>query len=424
VNQVKRLPQLNNPLIASRKESTSIAVFWYGVAIFAVANIILQTNNEILNGAACQGIQLASLILMIAGAAGAMRFKFDDKYLETVFIIFMLYQVTVVVRGIKFEYNYLKNVLLDPSFGILPYLTPLAILLPRKLDNLKKPFIILAIFGVLFFIFDAVYIDVLMNPDWFDPVSLQYVEIFVGTLAFPMTFLLITFAFQKKAINIFTIVVALAAIYFLLYRARRGSLFLIGLMLIASALVYLIYTKRTALVIFISSVSALLGTVFLSGMKLPGILTFLMARKDEDTRSGVEQWMYSSMTPRFWIFGKGMDGKYYCPTVINLADNSYDRPIIETGYLQIILKGGIVTLVLMGLIIIPAVYKGLFQSKNILTKGAAMFLIVWMVSLYPTVGNGFSMNYLLVWVSAGLCYSKQIRDTPDMAIKAAFKRLK
>lgn len=134
--------------------------------------------------------------------------------------------------------------------------------------------------------------------------------------------------------------------------------------------------------------------------------------------------MYSSMNTKFWIFGKGIDGKYYCPTVINLADNSYDRPVIETGYLQIILKGGIVSLVLLGLILLPAVYKGLFKSQNILTKGAAMFMVVWMVSLYPTVGNTFSVPYLLLWISAGICYSKQIRSTPDIAIKAYFKRLK
>jgi len=53
-----------------------------------------------------------------------------------------------------------------------------------------------------------------------------------------------------------------------------------------------------------------------------------------------------------------------------------------------------------------------------------MYIIVWMISLYPMVGNGFGMQYILVWLSAGMCYSKQIRDTPDIAIKGYFKRLK
>jgi hypothetical protein len=423
VNQIKRLP-LRDPLVASKKQAASIGMFWYGVGLYTVAGVLLLLGNEYVTGASAQGIQLVSMALMIAGASGLMQFKFDDKYLETVFTIFMLYQVTVIARGIKFEYKYLKNLLLDGGYGLLPYLVPLVILFPVKIAVYKKAFSIMLIYGILFLVFDAVYVDILMNPDWFDPVSLQFVEVLVGILAMPLTYLLITFAFHKKPINLFALLVQLVAIYFLIYRARRGSLFIILLTLMAAALVYLIYTKRTALVVFVSSVSVLLGTVFLSGIKLPGILTFLMARKDEDTRSGVEQWMYSSMTPKFWIFGKGIDGKYYCPTVINLADNSYDRPVIETGYLQIILKGGILSLVLMGLILLPAVYKGLFQSKNILTKGAAMYIIVWIISLYPMVGNGFGMQYILVWLSAGMCYSKQIRDTPDIAIKGYFKRLK
>jgi hypothetical protein len=111
VNQVRRLP-VNNPLIASKRQAASIGMFWYGVALFIVANAILLTNNEIINGAACQGIQLVALLLMVAGSVSIMNFKFDDKYLEKTFIIFMLYQLTVVARGIKFEYSYLKNLLL------------------------------------------------------------------------------------------------------------------------------------------------------------------------------------------------------------------------------------------------------------------------------------------------------------------------
>jgi len=423
VNQAKKI-SLYNPLIAPKKQAVSIGLFWYGFLVYTIANVFLLIGNEYINGAASQGIQLVSLAMMIAGISGLMKWKFDDKYLESIFAIFIAYQLTVVARGIKFEYNYLKNLLLDGGYGILPYLVPLLILLPRNIGTYKKAFTILVIFGVLFLAFSAAYADIIFNPDWLNQDALLFVEVFVGTLAIPCCFLLMTFVYHNKAINLFALIIELSAIYFLLYRARRGSLSIILMLLVAAGLVYLLYTKRTALVIFIGSVAALIGSVLISGIKLPGILTFIMARKDEDTRSGVEQWMYASMNTKFWLIGKGLDGRYYCPTVINLADNTYDRPVIETGYLQIILKGGIISLALMLLILIPAVYKGFAKSNNVLAKGSAMFILIWIVSLYPTVGTGFGMTYIMVWICAGICYSRQLRELPDIAIKTHFKRLK
>jgi hypothetical protein len=123
------------------------------------------------------------------------------------------------------------------------------------------------------------------------------------------------------------------------------------------------------------------------------------------------------MTSRDWITGKGMNGKYYCPIVLDVNDPSGSRTVIETGYLQIILKGGILSLSLLLLILIPAVYFGFFKSKNILSKAAAMFILLWIIYLKPVVGVAFSMHYVLVWISVGICYSKKINNLSDGQIK-------
>jgi hypothetical protein len=191
--------------------------------------------------------------------------------------------------------------------------------------------------------------------------------------------------------------------------------------LAGAGMMYLIYTKKKALVISLSVFLVLFFTIFMSGIKLPGMFSFLMARGDDDTRSGVEQYMKASMTPKDWLIGKGMNGEYYCPIVINVNDPSGNRNVIETGYLQIALNGGLVTLLLFGLILIPAVYKGFFKSNNILSKGAAMLILLWIVSLYPTIGTGFTMHYILVWISVGICYSKKITDMSDSTIKQYLK---
>ena len=129
--------------------------------------------------------------------------------------------------------------------------------------------------------------------------------------------------------------------------------------------------------------------------------------------------MYADMSPTDWVIGKGIKGQYYCPVVenVNDAEGAGYRDNIETGYLQIILKGGIISLALLLLMFVPAVYKGLFKSKNVLSKAAALWIFLWIIYLYPSGGIVFTMNYVLVWIAVGICYSEKIRNLPDSTIK-------
>src|SRR5690606_40977898 len=93
------------------------------------------------------------------------------------------------------------------------------------------------------------------------------------------------------------------------------------------------------------------------------------------------------------------------------------RHVIETGYLQMILKGGIIGVCLFLLITIPAIFLGLFQSKNILSKAAAIWIIMALLNSYPTIITGFTFKYLLVWISIGICYSQTIRSIKEKHIQ-------
>jgi hypothetical protein len=120
------------------------------------------------------------------------------------------------------------------------------------------------------------------------------------------------------------------------------------------------------------------------------------------------------MKPVDWIIGKGINGQYYCPGVeLGQGRVSIFRRGIETDYLTIILKGGIVSLGLMLLIILPAIVKGFFKSKNLLAKASATWIFLYLVSLYPAPVTTFTLNYLIVWISIGLCYSQKFRNLTD-----------
>jgi hypothetical protein len=141
-----------------------------------------------------------------------------------------------------------------------------------------------------------------------------------------------------------------------------------------------------------------------------GMFSFILERAEEDTRTGVELYFYNDMHPIDWAIGRGINGKYYCP---DIEESSDYRILIETGYLQIILKGGIIFLSLYLLMAVPALILGIFYSKNLLSKAAGIWILVALLSLYPATVNTFNLNYLLVWISMGICYSSHIRRMTD-----------
>ena len=205
-------------------------------------------------------------------------------------------------------------------------------------------------------------------------------------------------------------------------RARRGLMFMSANILVFTYIIYnyahktnLFFKFFPLLVVFFVSVYAV--SVF-SEKSRSGAFSLITQRLNEDTRSDVVDYFYLDMSKKDWIAGKGIDGMYWCPTGATV--DGY-RAVIETDYLQIMLKGGMISLGLLFLIAIPAVFLGLFYSKNILSKAAAAWILLWILALFPATVTTFSLNYLLVWISIGICYSKEIRNMPEEKVKEHFQ---
>ncbi|MGC4100572.1 hypothetical protein [Ferruginibacter sp.] len=411
-------------LTLSKKKQKSINLFFWGLLLNCLSYLTAITSNPVFSPPVCQGFQAIALAMVISSSIDLMKFKFDDKYLESIFPIFIFYCVGIIFRDPGMDYNTWKRVLFDPGYGMMGYLVPLVILFPRNLYLYKRVFYMLMIFGALFIVYVIAYYDVVHNPSWTDQLALAYTENFFGVLSFPTGFILLTFVYHKKKVNRYILALFIFTLYLLIFRARRGAMLLSLTTLAATGMMYLIYTKQRGLLIALSVFFAMLSTVSVSNIKLPGMFDFLMSRGDEDTRTGMEVYMKADMNTTEWLFGKGINGKYYCPVLIDPMDLSGKRDIIETGYLQMALKGGYIYLGLYLAILIPALYRGFFKSKNMLAKGAAMHILLSLVYIYPTIVEGFGFFYLILWMSAGICYSKKIRNMSDITIKTYLQRLK
>lgn len=405
---------LEENLGISEKKLIALNIFWWGFIIYTSAYVI-KINPQV-SLKIPELIQLIGSLCFISAGVYLLQFRIKNKYLKVLFSIYYISLITVIFRGIHLNYDSVKTMLIDANYGIVIYLAPLIILFPPKIIFYKKLFDVIVILGIIFLLFSVVFIRELLNRS---EDTQEVIEYFAKFLSVPCGFILLTYKYHSKTRKLLSLSVMLLTLLFAIYKARRGLSLICASSLIGAYFLYLFNTRKTILVIYFSVLLAILGIYKMStiyNIHNNGLLSFIAKRGEEDTRTPVELYYYSDMKQNDWIFGRGINGQYYCPDIGENQLTDY-RSYIETGYLQIILKGGIINLSLYLLILIPALFLGLFNSKNLLTKASAIWILISLISLYPSTVNTFSLNFLLVWISVSICCSKKIRMFSDYELK-------
>ena len=403
----------------SKKQLRNINFFWLGFFIYTTSYAFAQSGH--LNYKVFQGFQSIGLLSIFASAIHLIRIKLPNAYLQNVFIVYCLWLLLIILRGASHDYGSIKKMLFDASYGMMPYFAPLILLFPQNIAFYKKAFRIIILFGIFYIIYDLAFIKDLLNTDHTSIKSTEIAE-YSALLSIPSCFILLTFPYHSSKRIIFSIIVILLTLLFAIIRARRGLIFICASQILFSYFLYLGKSKNRMLNIVAFIIILLTGVYFTKDIHLENrenIFSFLMERGTKDTRTGVEEYFYNDLKPKDWALGKGINGQYFCPDIDENAITGY-RSIIETGYLQIILNGGIVSLALILLIAIPAIFKGLFYSRNTLSKAAGLWILSWVMYLYPTTMQGFTLYYALFWISIGICYSKTVRNIPESKMKLLF----
>lgn len=410
-----------NPAISldsdiSETTGKSLNIFWIGFVIYS-ASFALSTTTTV-SYILCQLFQFFGLILLVPASMKLIHWKFDNSYLKIIYIIYCSWLLTVIFRGFLFDFSSLKFMAFNAEFGLFRYFVPLVLLFPRNIHYYKKMFNAIVFLGVVFILYIIVFRGNLLDLNYTNNNTKFTFEYFAKILSIPAGFIMLTYAYHPLRRKIFIMLVIAVGVGFALYRARRALLFMTISPLFFTYLLYLYKGKKKILIIlfsiFIGAFLIYFGAKVYNENK-SGMFALITERIDENTRSAVEENFYQDMTTLDWIIGKGINGEYYSPG-IDLGDTTGYRGMIETDYLNLILKGGIISLALLLLIAIPAIIKGLFYSKNLLSKAAAFWIIIWLMELYPANVNSFSLNHILVWISIGICYSKEIRNRSEQSV--------
>ncbi|MDE3185558.1 MAG: hypothetical protein KGM16_19275 [Bacteroidota bacterium] len=398
----------------SQKKLIALNFFFLGFIVYTLSYVI--KGNPHIPVKIGELFQFIGILVFIPSASYLIRYRIKNNYLKVLFSFYLIWSIITIFRGIHLNYDSIKAMLVDANFGIFIYLAPLIILFPQKFIFYKKLFDVIMVLAISFLLFDILFIKQLLDRSSATQDVIEYLAKF---LSIPCGYILITYKYHPRNRKLLAFGVMIISLLFALYKARRGLSLICGSILIFSYFLYLVNTKRVVITIYLSVLLVLGGAYYESSIyniNNNKLFSFIAKRGEEDTRTPVELYFYSDFKTNDWLIGRGINGEYYCPNIDEDQLTDY-RSYIETGYLEFILKGGMIFLGLYLLMLIPALFLGLFYSKNILSKAAAIWIIVSLLALYPSTVNTFTLNFLLVWISAGICYSSELRNLSDNQIK-------
>lgn len=233
------------------------------------------------------------------------------------------------------------------------------------------------------------------------------------SLIAPLVLFLLKSIISKKDWKYATLNICIALLVAII-AGRRSSSFAYILVIISS---YFVVFKKSASGTFNLIILAAIGITIIYQF---GFLDFFISKIGDDSRSGVVENFYDDMDTFSWIFGRGALGTYYDPSH-NFFDIDGNRTEIESGYLNMILKGGIIYLALYVIVLAKAFYKGFYKTNNDFTKAFACICLITCLELIPYGIQSFNLKYLSVWLGVGFCFNQQVRQMTNTEIKEAFR---
>jgi len=140
-----------------------------------------------------------------------------------------------------------------------------------------------------------------------------------------------------------------------------------------------------------------------------------------DTRTGLYQEVLLSMqASNTFAFGGGATAKYKSAYFEEEIGKNAGRFGSEVGFLNMLLYEGFVGLILYALLLFSAIYYGIAYSNNFLSKMLALFLAFRWLLFFIEDYNKYDINNYFLFLTIGMCLSKNFRSMTDADIKDFF----
>lgn len=404
-------------------KSTSFDWILIGFILHALGGIFFNSSKPI-----CYTLCGLGLVIIFFNALFQMPHKMPFKgAVQSLFLFYLLWSIFIIVLPFFTRESFtLDGFSLISPYTWLSLTTPLIVFLGFEYLSLRSIFkfsYIYAIIGIVLLILN--YHDIFAVNQNFD--SDEYQE-YIGIAGIPLQFLsassfmVLCYAFVPSRFRIIAFLTMFLSLFTVLFTARRSSVFMYLIILLFTFIIYVIASKKgTGVLKFILGITVFIVGIAIFNVYAGSTFSFFLSRLHEDTRSGIVEYFYESFKGKTWdwIIGRGINGTYYCPLFVN-----FNRGEIETGYLHIILKGGLIYLAFYLFFLAHSAYLGFFRTKNRLTKAMALYLVAHIIYLVPFGLPMFNFEFIIIWISILYCQSKEWRTYTDLEInkKLNFKQ--
>jgi hypothetical protein len=359
-------------------------------------------------------------LLYILGIWKTNIYKVKTHYSKIVFTLFLIWTIFIISKGIPNLVEGANNNINLKQFlsGLyLLYVFPLIVLSIPDVSFIKN-------ISVFSFNLSLLYL-ILTIPlfNYFTSDIIHGGEGYGGLFAVGSSLLLLTLHYHSTKVKWVAWLTILLALLVNSILARRNQVVYFGSIVLFTILINLftasglarrrrIYFFLGILVIFLSIWGYVLSNRAKFDRLVEKTFTGMESRQSQidDFRNDIGN------NKTDLLFGRGVFGTFKVSDPLNKYNGQ--RQGIENGYLQHILKGGLVYLILILFISITAIYKGFFKSNNILCKAFAALILTYLIDMIGFGIPTMTLKFIFIWVGIGVCYSQEMRSYSDVYLKS------
>lgn len=377
-------------------------------------NLVYNLAPIVMSKALYNGLELFFFIIFfVAFIKEKKSFVGLDTDIKIVLKMFIFWNAFVVLYSLLTEFN-LRLIMLyvvQPT-SFLIYVTPCFMLLKYDQHQIKKIvnwLFINIIIGLISYFFLRNHIAVTSESEINIQGSLSlytYLNIaeFPSSCFMASSFVFIYGNYDNKWKHRLLWVSLIIAVIAALLLGRRSSALIPISVLLAKVIFDFYHKPKMLLWIVVILFMIYNGYNYLEGKFLSTFIIF-QERAFDNTRFWVEHDFFRDMNGLDYLFGRGSEGLVY-------SSELGRRPIIETGYLNMILHGGVIYLLLYLYLLIISAIRG-FSSRNSLIVAMSFFILIMIACLYPGGHLTFSINTFVLWLCVACCSSKRIRNNKN-----------
>lgn len=243
-------------------------------------------------------------------------------------------------------------------------------------------------------------------------------------LLIPLFYVIVTFPLQTPRDRIITFVITVVVlITSMTNRAGVLRIFISYASVIIYYIVLKIRVNKKIINVIVFLVLMIPFYLLFLGVKGKDVFKMVLGEnkeggyRQENMRSDTRTFLYVDVfidlqINKAFLFGKGINAGYASDDF-----ETYNRTAVEVGFLQILLKTGIVGFILYMALIISAIFKALNHSENQFIKYLGMLLSGYVLMFFIENMIAFNMLNIIIWLIVGMCHSRDLRELNDEEIR-------